>query len=315
MSTPRASELVQRNNVLTNVAIGYSNEEYIWKYLFPPVKVPDTAGRVPKFGKEMFVTQRTERAMRGPTNLANPEGITTIPYSTQEHDMAYPIDYKEMEIAQQSAVTQLKYESTLASNCMEVIRLGLENDVGTIAQTIGNYASGNSTTLSGGSQWSHADSDPADDVAVGKAAIRADIMREPNVMVMGYATWLALKNNASLKALISSTATKLVTIDFLKEVFEIQHIYVGKALTADPVTYAGTDIWGKNAILAYVPQTSADQASIYTPAFAYTYQYKMPWSDKYFETGNKIKYVRCTEDRVPLIVGNDAGYFIADATA
>ena len=52
-------------------------------------------------------------------------------------------------------------------------------------------------------------------------------------MILGYETWRILKRHPQIQSLISNNLNKIVTIDFLKEIFEIPNIYVGKAVFTD----------------------------------------------------------------------------------
>ena len=50
--------------VLTNIARGYRNAQFIGEALFPVVSVDKEGATIPKFGKEAFRLWETERAIR-----------------------------------------------------------------------------------------------------------------------------------------------------------------------------------------------------------------------------------------------------------
>ena len=83
--------------VLTNLARGYSNNQYIASSLFPIVEVNKEGGKIPEFTKESFKIYNTERAIRARSNRINPEDRTEIDFVLTEHDLEYPIDYREAQ--------------------------------------------------------------------------------------------------------------------------------------------------------------------------------------------------------------------------
>lgn len=92
-------------------------------------------------------------------------------------------------------------------------------------------------------------------------------------MVIGQDAWHILKRNKQLRELISDSKTKLVTLELLKEIFEIENILIGKSIFADAQGNF-VRIWKDNIILAYVPNLGTSRTE-YDPSFAYTVRKKM----------------------------------------
>src|SRR5690606_36271869 len=95
MSTLKKKRVV--DPVLTNIARGFKNPSHIAEYLFPIVPVSKEGGKIPEFTKESFKIYNTERAIRAKSNRINPESRTEIDFVLTEHDLVYPIDYREQE--------------------------------------------------------------------------------------------------------------------------------------------------------------------------------------------------------------------------
>ena len=86
--------------ILSALARGYIFPELACEALFPMVRVEKEAGKLPKFGKEAFRIYQTERALRAKSNRINPEEYGSIDVILAEHDLEYPIDYRERQEAE-----------------------------------------------------------------------------------------------------------------------------------------------------------------------------------------------------------------------
>ncbi len=129
-------------------------------------------------------------------------------------------------------------------------------------------------------------------------------------MVIGQSAWKLLKRHPQLKGLISDNQNKLVTLNLLKEIFEIENIVIGKSIFSDKDGNF-VRIWQDNIILAYVPNLGNSRTE-YDPSFAYTVRKKDALNiDEYTKEGNKVKYIRATDIYTPFLVGAEAGYLIS----
>lgn len=303
----RLSKLRVVDPVLTTLAIGYSNNEMAAEALFPIVSVDKEAGKVPRFGKEAFKLYNTIRALRAKSNRLDPGTVDPIAYACEEHDLEYPIDYRE----EVESLFNLQKIGTLT--VQDAIMLIREYIAASKAQNAANYAASNKITLSGSSQFTDKDgSDPIGVVENGKEAVSAKIGKDPNTMVMGPLTLKALKQHPALIEKIKYSMKGVLTIELLKEIFEIENIVVGKAVYADEDD-AFQKVWNDNMILAFVPKKKegADR-SVYEPSYGYTFRKTgHPFVDRYDE-GKKIELVRDTDNFDVQIVGADAGYLIID---
>lgn len=300
----RLSKLRIVDPVLTSLAIGYTNEQFVGDQLMPYVLVDREGGKIPLFGKEHFKVYSTERALRAKSNRINPEDIGDVDVALDEHDLEYPIDYRE------DAESAFPLQARATNTVVEGIRLRHEAMVADIVQNPANYAAGNKIALSGTSQFTHASSDPEGVVSDAKAAVRAKIVKEPNTLVIGYRSWRELKRHPQLKGILSDTRSRLVQLADLREIFEIENIVVGRAVKANDAGVT-SDIWGDNMVLAYVPRASGDR-SPYEPSFGYTLRKRgNPVVDTRTEDG-KIELIRNTDIFRPFLLGADAGYLISD---
>ncbi len=304
----RLSNLRIIDPVLTQIARGYTNADLIALNLFPYVPVIKEAGHVPQFGKEAFKIYNTERAIRADSNRINPEGRSTIEMVLTEHDLEYPMDYREEE---EDMFDLEQYGTTVVT---EAIRLRHEKLCADLVQNTATFASSNRVTLSGSSQWTNSLSTPIADIRAAKEAVRTKIGKYPNLLVLGATAFNTLQDHASLVDRIKYSQLGVVTTDLLATVFNIKKVVVGQAVYSDDLGNFA-DLWADNAVLAYVPDLDTDKQSMFRPSFAYTFRKKgQPIVDKYDEKA-KLRVVRNTDIFQPKVIGAEAGFLIKDTNA
>jgi len=295
------------NAYLSEVARGYTNSAFIADALFPTIESELEKIDIFEFNKEAFQVYNTERAIRADSNVISPKGFTKKTTTLTEHDLAYPIDYREEEEASKKVKLQLHATNVVT----EGLRLKQEKQCADLVQNIANYPTGSKITLSGTSKFTdYTNSNPIGVIEDAKDSIAGKIAQDPNTMVIGHDTWKKLKRHPQIQGLISNNQNKIVTLNFLKEIFEIPNIVIGRSVFVDG---AGNfvKIWGDNIILAYVPNLSS--RTEYDPSFGYMIKKKNALNiDEYRKEGNKLKFIRATDIYTPFIVGSDAGYLITD---
>ncbi|MFA5805413.1 MAG: hypothetical protein WC879_12295 [Melioribacteraceae bacterium] len=295
--------------VLTSIARGYSNAALIATKLFPIVEVDKEGGKIPQFTKEAFKIYNTERAIRAKSNRINPEDKSSIDYALTEHDLEYPMDYREIE----EDILNLRMHASVVVT--DGIALRLEKIAADLAQDDTNYPVGNKITLAGASQFSDPTSNPFTTIDTAKDAVRAKIAKRPNVAILGASTYKALKNHPLILDRIKVTQHAIVNPDLLRQLLDLDELYIGDAVYSND---SGTfiDIWNDSMILAFVSTKQANiDRSIYEPSFAYTLRKKnYPLVDRYEEAG-KLEIVRSTDIFTAKIVGSDAGYLISNCVA
>ena len=298
-------EELRINAYLSEVARGYSNNSFIAESLFPVINSDLEKVDIFEFNKEAFQVYDTERAIRANSNVISPKGFKKHTTSLTEHDLAYPIDYREEEEAR-----KIKLQVHATNVVTHGLLLKLETQCAALAQDPTKYPATNKIALSGTSQFTHKDSDPVGVIDDAKDAISRQIGQDPNTLVMGQEVWESLKRNESLKGLIANSTNKIVTLDLLKEFFEVENIVIGKAIYSN-ANDQFERVWGNNIILAYVPKLNA--RTEYDPAFAYTIRKKDALQiDEYEKEGNKVRYIRATDIYTPFLVGAEAGYLISN---
>ena len=294
------------NAYLSKVARGYSNSAFIAENLFPVIDSELEKIDIFEFNKEAFQVYDTERSIRANSNVISPKGFTKKTTTLTEHDLAYPLDYREQE---ESKIVKLQLHAT--NVVTEGLKLKHEKQCADLVQNPDNYATENKIILSGTSHFSDPGSDPEKIIDDAKSAIAGKVAQEPNTMVMGYEAFKDLKKNENLRKLVGSSSTRIITLELMKEIFDVEKIVVGKSVFVNEQNQF-VKVWGNNIVLAYVP--TLNSRTEYDPSFAYTVKKKEALKiDEYSKEGNKVKYIRATDIYTPFLVGPDAGYLIANA--
>ncbi|MCA1944539.1 MAG: hypothetical protein LDL30_04530, partial [Desulfovibrio sp.] len=182
MSQMTASQARVIDPILTNVARGYTNGTMVGMRLFPPVPVGARGGKIVQFGRENFRRYATARAP-GTTVATVQYGYAGESYSLTDHGLAGLVPVELLEDA--AAVPGIDLARGAIRMVQDVVALNLEAEQAALARNAANYAVSNKATLSGATQWSHADSDPVKAVETAKEVVRAAVGVRPNTMVIG----------------------------------------------------------------------------------------------------------------------------------
>lgn len=309
MNTSQARAI---NPVLTQVARGYSNQEFVGNRLFPIVPVAQRGGTIIQFGKEQFILRETARAPGGNMAKANFQ-YTGTPYALKQHALSGSVPIELMEDA--AAVPGIDLGKIAVNNVMEIIGLRLEVEQATLALNAANYAASNKATLSGTSQWSHASSNPAQAIRNAREAIRSLVGRYPNLLTLSAKAYAALQENTSILDRFKYTSRDSITTDMLAKLFDVDEVVVGKAVYMNPATGTFADVWGKDAVLSF--SAPASLASMGSPSAFYTYRLKnYPVVEKpYYDLQTRSWVYPTIDECSPVIAGAEAAFLFKDAVA
>ncbi len=297
--------------VLTEVARGYKNTEFVGDALFPPVPVGQRGGKIVTFRKEDFRLYATGRTPGANTKRVQ-YGYDGSNYALEQHALEGVVPFEIMEDA--NAVPGIDMGRVAIMKTQNIIALRKEKAQADIATTAGSYAAANKITLSGSTQWSHASSTPIADMEVAKEAVRAAIGRYPNTVVMGAKVMSALKTNPQIIDRIKYTGRDVPTLELLASLWGVDTVKVGGAVYLD-ANDAMADVWGKFCVLAFTEKGSL--ADMGLPSYGYTYQLGgYPIVETPYQDRNAKSWVYPVTDEVmPVMAGAEAGYLFSAAVA
>lgn len=301
--------------VLSNIAQGYRNNEFVGNALFPVVPVGQRGGRIISFGREDFQLYATARAPGSNTKRIQ-VGYSGAPFTLEQHALEGFVPFELQDEA--SAVPGIDLARRSVNAVQNIIDTRLEKAQADLATTAGNYAASNkNTALAGATLWSDpAGSDPLANVMAGREAIRAATGRYPNTMVVGPKVLNALQVHGDIIDRIKYTGGlgRVATAADLAAYFQVERFVVGSGVYMDS-SGAFVDLWGKNVVLAYtIPGSLADQGA---PTYGYTYRLRgFPMVETPYQDRNAKSWIYPVTDEVaPVIAAATAGFLISPAVA
>lgn len=307
----RLATLMGNAPILTNLARGYKNAEFIAESILPVVMVDQEEGKIPLYGKEEFRIHQSLRALRANSNVIPPSSKNTTSFILNEHDLTESIDYREITAAKNS---NDDLEALAVEKISKIFKLRAEKEVADLLLTTGTYASGHHEALASGDRFDNTTSNVIGLIAEKVELVRSKIGVEPNTLVLSAKAYSALKTHPQLTDRLQYSNSGIITVDLLKGLFDIPNILVGKAVFSDDGN-AFTDVWGNTAILAYVAPPGASGRTVHEPSFGYTLRLKgNPWVDRYQEQNGKVTKVRQTDLFTSKVVSNESAVLLTTVT-
>lgn len=271
--------------VLGNVSIAYSNDTYIADRIFPVVQVGKQSGKYYLFDKTSLALSDSLRAAGSPSNEVE-HAYSTDTYFAEDHALK---EFVPDEVQDQTD-PGIDVLSDATENVTERILVGKENELATMLTDTAQVTQ--NTTLSGTAQWSdYANSDPIGDVRTGRSTIQGQMFRKANTLLLGQQVFDVLVDHPDIVERVKYSALGVITEELLARVFQVEQVIVGGAGkntgtegAADALSY----VWGKNAILLYVPT----RAGMRQPAAGYTFTYGAPRVKRWRDEDREGTYVR-----------------------
>jgi len=252
--------------ILTQHARGYKNAEFVGEALFPTVVMPTRAAKRIEFDRSSFRRRRTRRAPG--TQIAALEfGYEGKAVSLHQEALSAVVPIEHQEDAK--VVPSIDLQQVSVDTVLAVIGLEKEIQQAEVARNAASYAATNKASLVGDFKWSDPDSDPKSQVFDAKEVIRKRIGRRPNTLVLAGGLTSALGKHPKILAHFAYTNSSAITIPMLMQYFDLQNVVSGDAIyDVDDAT--SVDVWGGDAILAYVPPVGQRQMAL--PSYGYTYE-------------------------------------------
>ncbi|PWR23360.1 major capsid protein [Zavarzinia compransoris] len=290
--------------ILTTHAQGYRHPDYVGETLFPRVPVAVSGGRVIEFGLESFRRYNLRRAPGAATQRIS-FGYAGKPFALVQDALEATVPREHSREAQ---VPGINLAARAVNMVLKVVTKSLEEEQAAIATATANYDANHKVTLSAGTKWSAATGTPSADIEAGKEAIRASTGAYPNVALLSAVAFAAAKNNPAVVERFKYVSKDSITTEMLAALWGISRVVVGGAVTvSDGGAFA--DIWGNNAVLAYVPSSPAGAEE---PSYGYTYTLDgHPVVEQpYYDNNAKSWIYPVTMERSPVLSGIASGYLI-----
>lgn len=251
---PTANE-VHVDAALTNLSVGYRNPAFIADELAPVVLVRKQSDKyfIHDPDRELFRQSNDRRAPGAEANEVN-FSLSTDSYYAEDHALTSVIPDEERENADppiQPNIDRTEFLRAKIDLNKEIELAGLVTDTSLITQ---------STTLSGTDQWSDADSDPIAAVEEHKATIMSSVQVMPNTLVLPYQVYAKVRIHPKVIERVVYGSVGAVNEQLLAQIFDVERVMVPRASknTSEPgQSPSMAYVWGKDALLCYVPNRPA----------------------------------------------------------
>ncbi len=247
---------IERN--LTNYSQKYNNAAFVNERLFPQVTVNFEADKYIVYDLSNFNLYETIRA-NGSEAAQIDWNFSEESYFAEEHSLRDIVTDRDRANADKPL--------TLDIDTLELVTDGVmlkkEYNAAQLARNAANYVNGNTSALSGTSQWSdYSSSNPLDDIKTLQLAVFTASRKYTNTLVLPYQVAVTLAYHPSILDLVKYTNGALLqqlTGDagdglLPKKLFGMDVVVAGAAYNINnPGQQAQLgDIWGTDVIAAYV---------------------------------------------------------------
>lgn len=293
--------------ILTTHARGYRQQTHVGMNLFPRVPVSVSGGQILTFGKESFKRYNARRSPGSNTKRIQ-FGYAGERYSLVEDALEGKVPREHLRDASQTPGINLGQRAV--NNVMQVLSLGLEIEQSEIARDASRYNADHKVDLAA-SKWTDDANNPAKDIRTGEEAIRQSVGMAPNTLVLSAKAFSAMRENAKVLERFKYTSSDSVTPKMIAALLDLENVVVGKAVVAGENDVFG-DVWGPDAILAYVAPDSGAEANMEEPSYGYTYTMDgHPLVEEpYYDNNAKSWIYPVTYERAPVLSGITAGYLL-----
>lgn len=313
MMTPDQIRMKQ-NPILTSLLLGMGQGTFIAEQLFPRLPQALSGVMLAKLSDERLKKYNLRRAPGAKTKRVDIsfEGKT---YTVNQYSVEVPMPRELIREADESRKlnvgNHLDVSRIAMTTANDILVLDYEIEVATLATTVGTYAAGHVVALAAGTKWSAATGTPVADIEAASNTIRKKIGKRPNKLTLSADALTALRTNTEILSYLPQTQMGPATVDQLKTILNVPEIVIGDAVWKDEAG-VGADVWGNNAILAYVPKIggSGTDISLAEPGFGFTNVLEgHPFAETpYYASSEKSWIYGATYERQPNVAYNEAAF-------
>ena len=310
-----ASEIrLKQNPILSSLLLGLGQGAHCAEKLFPRLPQALSSVALAQLGDERLRRYNLRRAPGSATKRVDIkfDGKT---YTVNQYSVEVPMPRELLREADESRKLNVSNHLDVSKIAMatanDILALDYELEVATLATTSGTFAAGHVTALAGATKWSAATGTPVTDIRAASNVIRKKIGKRPNRLMLSADAKLAAETNPEVKGYLPSTQMGVATLEQMAKIFEVDEVVVGECVWIDN-TGTGQDVWGNNAILAYVPKIGGNgsEISLAEPGFGFTNVLEgHPFAETpYYENGLKSWVYGATFERQANVAYNTAGF-------
>ena len=318
MAMTAAEIRLKQNPILTSLLLGLGQGSFVAEKLFPRLPQALSSVTLAQLGDERLRRYNLRRAPGAATKRINIkyDGKT---YAVDQYSVEVPLPRELLREADESRKLNvgnyLDVSRIAMATANDVLALDYEIEVAQLATNAASYAAGNTLALAGGTKWSAATGTPVTDIRAAADVVRKKIGKRPNTLLLSADALTALCTNPEVKGYLPSTAMGPASIDQLKSILNVAAIEVGDAVWINDAD-VGADVWGNNAVLAYVPRIGGGGAdlSLAEPGLGFTNVLEgHPFAETpYYDNASKSWVYGATYERRPNVAYSGAGFLFTN---
>lgn len=305
---------LKQNPILSSLLLGMGQGSYVAERLFPRLPTALSSFTLAKTGNERLRRYNLRRAPGAPTKRIDIK-LDGQTYTVDQYSVEVPMPRELLREADESRKLNvgnyIEVSRVAMTTVNDVLGLDYELECASLATTAGSYAAGHVQALAGATKWSAATGTPVTDIRAAAEIIRKKTGKRPNTLILSADAKQAISTNPEVKGYLPNTNLGPASIEQLKTILEVENIVVGDAVWLDNAD-VGADVWGNNAILAYVPRIGANSGdvSLAEPGFGFTSVLEgHPFSETpYYDSGLKSWIYGGTYERRANVAFNTAGF-------
>jgi len=264
---------VHVDQALSEIAIAYRNKSFIADQVFPLVEVEKQSDKYHVWDKGSWLTNQVETRTPGDTY---PEGrikLSQDEFFCDIYHLGYAIPW-ELQKNQDAAV---QLEETGAEWLAHQFMLNREIQIAAaIFTSTGPVWDTNPTVGADFIAWDDYDnSNPPEDIDTYRDTVLQNTGVEPNTLVIGKQVYSKLRRHPLLLDMYKYTGRGILTEAEVAAALEIEKLVVGKCVQRTSIEGTAVAVqafvWGKDALMLYVPERPA----LREPAAGYTFAWKI----------------------------------------
>ena len=265
MAEPTLSDL-HVDQALTDFSVAFFQEpgSYIASAAAPIVPVAQRSNKYHVYTKNDLLRSDAEKRSRNTPSAVRNYALSTDDYFCERYSIA--VDVSEEDIA--NADPALDPEEDAARVTVQDLRIRMDVDWSAAFFSTGIWATETTAT------WSGTTGDPIGDIASAVQTILQQTGKRPNTLILGAESWYSgLWQNAAVVARLPNDAPKIVTADFIANMFDFDNV-----LLAQGVRFSGDEgttgtpafIHADHALVAFVDPNAGLREATAMKTFMWT---------------------------------------------
>lgn len=298
--------------LLTNISLGFRNDNYVAEKIFPRVQVKKDTGKIASYAMDNLRIPDTLRAQGSRTNEVEHTVSNAAHYDLEEHAIKELVTDEEMD----NADNPFQPKIDAVQNLTDRLAVDKEYALASIIGATGTMS--RNTTLTSTTQWdayTSATSDPIGAISTGVASVKLYANKMANTLFLCWNTYNKLKDHPDIldRLKYSGKATEAAVKAAIGAIFGFENVIIGTAMrnSADEgQTGTLAEIWDSFAVVGYIEPNPTQK----TQTLGRTYAKKSPlYVDSWRGSEGDDRrgdYVRVTDKYDQVLVDADCGYLI-----